>query len=493
MNLSVQLQRRMSPISSSAEDLERPLVVDLDGTLFKTDMAWELLLSCFLKHPFRFLRSIGELIKGLNHFKKYVAGQTEIDLSKYPISQDVIQFLAKQKSFKRRLILATGATDAVANAVLRAYPIFDEVLASNAQGNLVGSKKAAELERRFGKRGFDYIGNAMTDINVWLKCHVAYFSNANIITKMVLRIMHHSCIEVGRRSFRTSVENFSKALRVHQWAKNLLIILPFLAAHRPIEPWSVLQIFLGFIAFSLVASTGYLINDLVDIENDRNHSTKYRRPIAAGDLSIPNALIAALLLGGGGIFLAWKLVPLFALIVVGYFVLTTAYSFWIKKVVVLDVITLALLYTMRVIAGGALVSVKLSNWFLVFSIFFFFSLALLKRCTETWNMKGNDGQHVKGRGYISSDFIQISQFGTISGFMALLVYCLYIASPEISALYSKPYWLWFGLPILLFWICRAWLLASRGQIHEDPVMFAFKDPYSYMVGVLMGTIIYVAI
>ena len=487
------LQKLSLSSASPARDADRPLVVDLDGTLFKADSGLESLLHCLTKTPSFLLSLLKALIRGRHHLKAVLATHSKMDLRKIPVSKEVMQFIENQKRTGRKLILATGANERLANEILRMYPIFDEGISSNSQVNLVGSSKGAYLEKRFGKRGFDYLGDAWADLNVWSRCSTAYYTNTDFLTRIALRLLHPHSVEIGKRSFQTSVTAFVKALRVHQWAKNSLIICPFMLAHRPLEVQSLALLLLGWLSFSLTASAAYLINDLSDIEHDRQHPVKCKRPIVAGDVSVSHALVLALLTGMAAAFIAWHLPAAFAFTVACYFVLAVAYSSYLKRVVVLDVIVLASFYTLRIVAGGVLADVELSHWFVVFSVFFFLSLALAKRCAEILNLKEEHSGLVKGRGYRPSDYQQLSQFGTTSGFMALLVYCLYIANPDVSSLYSKPSWLWFGFPILLFWICRVWLLTSKGLMHEDPVVFAFKDPHSYLAAILLITVIYVAI
>jgi 4-hydroxybenzoate polyprenyltransferase len=277
------------------------------------------------------------------------------------------------------------------------------------------------------------------------------------------------------------IKAWLREIRPHQWAKNLLIFVPAMAAHLEWTRVEVLNLLFGFAAFSLLASSVYVINDLVDLPNDRQHATKKNRPIAAGLISPAAAVIGALLLIAIAVFLTWRLPRDFQLTLSIYLVITTAYSFALKRRVLLDVICLASLYTIRVVAGSTLVAAPLSQWFLAFSIFFFFSLALVKRVAELRPLVLTGEQSVAGRGYLAPDLPTLTSLGTAASMASSLVFCLYITSAEVTRLYNHPSLLWIGLPLFLYWQARVWLLTSRGRMNEDPVVFALKDKMSYLI------------
>jgi 4-hydroxybenzoate polyprenyltransferase len=469
----------------------RPLVVDLDGTFFKTDVLWESILQGLKSDHRRLIQSFSHLVRGKAAFKHHLIDHVTLDLDGFPVAQEIVEFIRCQKAAGHPIILATGSTAKVARAVAELYPYFDEVWGTEIV-NLSGRNKGTELEKRFGKGGFDYIGNAYVDLKVWTHCHTAYYYNTNWVTRLLLRWSHPRAVAI-EKSHWTPLSGLIKAMRPHQWSKNLLIPLPFMAAHRAFTSSAVIQMGRGFLAFCLTASAVYLINDMFDLEHDRRHPSKKARPLAAGHVSIPSAIGTVLLLLSVTVLLAQGLPLNFIGLLGGYLVLTSLYSLWLKRRVLMDVITLAVLYVWRLMAGGALMDVPLSRWFAVFSVFFFFSLALVKRCSELVNARARGIDQASGRGYQVSDLPLISQFGTVSGMLAALVYCLYVASPEVTRLYHKPEWLWMVLPVLIFWICRIWLLAWRGKVQEDPILYTFKDPYSYGVGVLMAAAIIAAI
>ncbi len=272
-----------------------------------------------------------------------------------------------------------------------------------------------------------------------------------------------------------------RAIRPHQWAKNALLFLPALAAHLPWTPELLTMLAAGFLAFSFGASALYLLNDVMDRESDRRHPTKGARPIASGTIGTGAALATAAVLAGLAAALAVLLPAEFRAVLLAYLVLSAGYSLLLKRKPVLDVITLATLYTARVVAGAALADVPLSRWFLAFSVFFFLSLALVKRAVELLERAANDATALPGRGYVREDLPVLVAFGAAASAADALVYCLYITGEEVGQLYVRPDLLWLGLPMLLYWQARVWMLTNRGDMHEDPVVFALRDRVSYLL------------
>lgn len=290
----------------------------------------------------------------------------------------------------------------------------------------------------------------------------------------------------------STLRTWARAVRVHQWSKNGLLLLPALAAHLPPGGPTLLALGASVLSFSFLASAVYLLNDIADLEHDREHPTKRRRPIAAGEISVGAALVAMAVLSALSLVIALGLPLTFLGSWLAYLVLTTAYSFALKRLVVVDVVVLAALYTVRVIAGAAAVSVSLSRWFLAFSVFLFMSLALLKRLVETGRAEDRGGDALAGRGWRVGDRPVLLGFGMASSIAAALVYCLYITDDQLPALYARPDLLWIGLPLLLYWLARLWLLAERGEVDEDPVVFALQDAPSYVVAALFALMVVVA-
>jgi 4-hydroxybenzoate polyprenyltransferase len=276
-----------------------------------------------------------------------------------------------------------------------------------------------------------------------------------------------------------------RALRLHQWSKNVLVFLPLLAAHKALEPELLFRTLLAFLAFGLVASGHYVLNDLLDLEADRRHARKRNRPFASGALpaSAGVALVPALL--AAGVAVALLLPRGFQAVLAGYLAATSAYSLALKRVVILDVLLLAGLYTSRMFAGAFAADVPVSEWLASFSMFLFLSLALLKRASEIVET----AQALHGRGYLASDREPIFGMGVASGYLAVLVLALYVSSNEVRLLYSHPGWLWALCPLVLYWVSRLWIRAHRGEVRDDPVLFALRDPASWLVAALGATIL----
>lgn len=286
--------------------------------------------------------------------------------------------------------------------------------------------------------------------------------------------------------------SFVMALRPHQWVKNLLILLPLVLAHQVTNFPKLAAGILAFWSASFCASSVYILNDLMDLESDRRHPTKRLRPLAAGTLSISAGLIlaAAMLLGAFAIALVlpWKFQALLAI----YFVLSTAYSLWLKRRLLVDVMALAALYTFRIIAGAEAVNVPLTMWLLAFSMFFFLSLAFVKRYSELIQVEDAGGEKISGRGYRVSDLRIIESVGPASGYLSVLVFCNYLDSQLVRILYPRPHVLWLVAPLLLYWITRVWFVARRRLMHDDPIIYAIRDPVSQLTGVLAAIVVLTA-
>ncbi len=466
------------------QDHTTPLCVDLDGTLLKSDLLFESLLAMLAQRPWLVLWLPLWLLGGKAHLKRQVALRGPIDPTLLPYDERVLDLL--RGSTDRQRVLCTASDASLVEPIARHLGCFDEVLASDGQRNLAGARKAEALVARFGQGGFDYLGNAPVDLKVWKHAGKAWVVNAG--TSLLKRagqvcdtVEHLPPEPVGLRTWL-------KALRVHQWLKNLLVFVPLLAAHRFTDPDAVLLTGLAFLAFGLSASGVYVLNDLLDLEADRAHPRKRSRPFAAGRLSLRSGLVAAPLLTLAGLALAWLVAPLFAAVLGGYYVLTLGYSLGWKRVPILDVILLAGLYTVRIIGGAAAIGTVPSFWLLAFSMFIFLSLALLKRYIEFVGLAERGEVKAAGRGYHLDDQPLLLALGGSAGYLSVLVLALYINSPESQALYARPEALWLLCPLLMLWISRAWLKAHRGTMHDDPVVFAATDRFSLLVAAIGGAI-----
>jgi len=461
---------------------KQTIVVDLDGTLVLTDMLVENLFLFLRLHPLRIFEAIVWLFKGKAYFKRRLADAVVPDVSQLPYNKDLVAWLEQQRAEGVSLILATASDLRIASKVAEYLGIFDEVLGTEST-NLSSSNKREALVQRFGERGYEYVGNSTADLAVWKSASAVHIANPERGVLATARKIGSVEMVFENRPpyFRTLI----KALRIHQWAKNLLLFVPLLASHRLMEVQLLWSGLLAFIAFGACASSAYLLNDLLDLPDDRQHPTKCNRPLAAGTLPILHALfLIPVLLFGAFVVALWLLPIQFAGVLAAYYIVTIAYSLWLKRVVMLDVVTLAMLYTVRVVAGAAAMALLATFWILAFCVFIFLSLAFVKRYTELCDarQKGNT-EKASGRGYYPADFELLASLGGASGYISVLVLALYINEAASGSLYRSPEWMWAACPLLLLWLSRVWLLAHRGQMHDDPIVFALRDSVSRWIGV----------
>jgi 4-hydroxybenzoate polyprenyltransferase len=483
-----------------------PLCVDLDGTLVKSDTLLDTVIVLARQKPAALLQFPKWIAQGKAAFKRQVSLVASIDVVHLPYNQPLLEYLRQQFAEGREIYLATGADTLLAERVAAHLGIFAGVMASDGSVNLTGRNKLAAFQERFPS-GFCYIGNARPDVSLLTHCVEPMVANPHRSLRTGLR---RAQVDPAR-TFNDSVsltKAWVKAIRLHQWAKNVLIFLPALLAHvHVLGP--MVGACLAFFSFGLTASATYIVNDLLDLEADRHHPRKRRRPFASGDLSpivgvatvgvfLSCSLTIALLLprisvalspdfswNGQGDYLTWLAI---------YAVSTIAYSLWLKRMVLVDVIALSGLYTIRILAGSAAAGVPVSPWLAAFSIFFFLSLAFVKRFSELESMRirseATGTIAVKGRGYRISDLEQIRSFGTSSASASVLVFLLYVGNLDAAAkLYGHTTRLWLLVPVLLLWLYRLWLLASRDELHEDPVVYAITDKRSLALGVIVVAIV----
>lgn len=478
---------RLASTFSSA-DSSIPLVVDVDGCLVRTDLLWEGMLQVAARNPRRLVGIPHALLRGKAALKAYLAQHGRPALDTLPLNQSVVSLIDDAHGHDRQVILASGADCSQLAAIGELVDVVD-VCGSDGRTNSVGHTKLARL-RELGTT-FDYVGNAGADLPIWREARRAYVVAASRLTLWRARRTRPDIIVLPSR--RATTRSAFRAIRPHQWAKNTLLLLPALAAHLPWS-WQLFgKLAAGVLSFSLVASAVYILNDLIDLPNDRQHPRKRSRPIAAGELGFPAAIALLSICAGSGIVLARQLPIAFFATLLLYAALTLLYSFLLKNRVVIDVMTLAALYTTRIIAGATLVDVPLSRWFLAFSVLFFLSLALVKRVVELQVASEPGGSSMlPGRGYITGDLTTLRPLGIAAEIGSALVYCLYITSDDIMRLYSRPDLLWLGLPILLYWHTRVWLRTGRGQMQDDPVVFALRDHTSRVVLAVFLIIVLIA-
>jgi 4-hydroxybenzoate polyprenyltransferase len=465
-----------------------PLCVDLDGTLISSDLLLESFLLLIKRNPLYILLMPIWLLRGKAVLKAQIASRVQLNPAALPYDEDVVSWLRSERSAGRSLWLCTASDRRLADLVASHLGCFSGVLASDGRSNLSGRSKAAKLVEQFGERGFDYCGNEHVDLPIWARARGAIVVHAS--PRLERRVVAAGNVLRTFPARGRLLRSVVRALRPHQWAKNVLVAVPLLAAHRLGEPGSLLQALIAFVAFSLCASSVYLVNDLLDLEADRQHPRKRKRPFAAGHLSLLAGLIMAPCLLIAAIALAIILPQKFWLVLGTYYALTCAYSFGLKGLVLVDTVALAGLYTLRIIAGAAAVEVPLSFWLLLFSVFLFLSLAFVKRFAELDSLRRAQRLKAAGRGYHVEDLSLLQSLGTASGYLSVLVLALYINSPEIQPLYTHPKVIWMLCVLMLYWISRVWMKAQRGEMHDDPVVFALKDWQSIAVGALaLGAVV----
>jgi 4-hydroxybenzoate polyprenyltransferase/phosphoserine phosphatase len=473
-------------------DTNPPLVVDLDGTLFRGDMLWESIVDTLKRKPLSFPRTLFALVtKGKAEFKRLLSLDFDFESQNLPLREEVLHLINTSKASGSHIVLSTGADILIATKISGSLGIFDAVIGSTPERNNSGANKASDLVDRFGSGGFDYIGDSIRDIPVWQEARKKY-SVVPIRSKSKI----DDLIMIGNNSKHNLLDRLKpiiKTLRPHQWVKNVLIFAPAFAAQKILDGNVLSTLLLAFVAFSLVASAVYIFNDILDIQNDRSHETKRFRPIASGRLSVPSSVFLGVSLLVIGLAISYSLSFLTTVVLATYFFVSLFYSTTLKRIVILDAVTLAGLYTSRLVFGAVVADTEVSTWLLGFSLFLFFSLALVKRYSEaSLPRKGQEDKQISGRGYRTSDIGIVSNLGVSSGLASVIVFSLYLTSESVLDFYGSPELLWWVVPVLLTWISWIWIQVSRGEIVDDPIVFALRDRFSSLSGLVVVMIFVVA-
>jgi len=469
----------------------KPLVVDLDGTLINSDVLFESFLAMLARKPWLLFLLPFWLLRGRAFFKASIALHSEINAALLPYNVEFLAWLREQKQAGRRLILATASNSKFALQVAEHLQLFDDVLASDDQNNLKGTSKAQSVVELLGSSDYSYAGNAAPDLKVWSQSAAAVIvgPQAGSLQKQVPA---QCVVEKVFESKPAGLKVYIKAIRLHQWVKNVLVFAPLIAGHS-FNKDSILLGLAAFFAFGLCASSVYLVNDMLDLESDRAHPTKRNRPLASGKLPILNGLLLAPLLLVAAFVIAVQLPVWFVATLAFYLFMTTAYSFSLKRVAMLDVVLLAGLYTLRIIGGAFAADIVPSFWLLAFSMFVFLSLAIIKRYTELLTMKQqNKTGKARGRGYEVDDLSLLAALGGSAGYSSVLVLALYLNSDAVRVLYEHSSRLWVLCPLFLLWISRMWMTAHRGNMDDDPIVFALKDRGSQLIILAMAAVFAVA-
>ena len=465
--------------ASLIDNNEVPLCVDLDGTLVNSDTLIESAVLLVKSNPLYLFAMAFWLLSGKAHIKEQIASRTKLPVATLPYNRQLVDWLRRQRDAGRKLVLVTAANFRIANAISEHLLLFSEVIASNSTRNLGASSKRDELVTRFGRGGYDYIGNSRDDLLVWSTCRKAILVNAD--SSVMARAAPLESVEATFPRAHNQWIELLKGMRPHQWSKNLLIFVSIFVAQRYTDIALLGSTVLAFVSFCLCSSSVYLINDLLDLETDRGHSEKHNRPFASGRAPVILGVVAMPVLLLGSALLAWWAGTLFLGVLGVYFIVTLAYSLFLKRVAMMDVLVLASLYTLRIIAGASVADAIPSVWLMSFSMFVFTSLAMAKRYAELKSLDADSGAWASGRGYLVSDLSTIAQLGAASGYISVLVLALYIDTQEMAAVYNHQRFMWLLCPLLMYWIGRIWLIAGRGELHQDPVVFATRDRISYLV------------
>jgi 4-hydroxybenzoate polyprenyltransferase len=468
-----------------AKVLSPVLCVDLDGTLIRGNVLWECVLVLLKTRPITLLLLPFWLLAGPAALKRHLAARTHLNPARLPYRQQVLELIQQEKTTGRRIALVTAADRELAEAIASYLGLFDEVHASDGKLNLKGANKAAFLAQHFAQTGFEYVGDSAADVEVWRNARAAYVvgTEARAGQAAAVTTLKGTILEP-----RASLRTWINALRGHHWAKNLLLFLPLVLSHN-LALESIARTFLGFALYGLCASGLYILNDLLDLHSDREHPWKKERPFAAGEISIPEGFLASLILLSSALGLGFLLNAKFGSALLGYTTLTMLYSLYLKKIALLDVFVLSSFYSFRILAGALISATPLSQWFLAFSMFFFLSLAMAKRYSELLHASDLVKAGNSGRSYNTGDRELLLSLGVGSSFSAVVIFSLYVQSQDVRLLYSSPEFLLLLCPIVLYWLSRNWLLAHRGELKEDPVTLAIRDPVSYGVALASAVVI----
>ena len=487
-----QIEAGQNTAEKAEQKVSEYLCSDLDGTLIKGDLFFEGLLKLIKKNPLLIIPLLISWARGGRIAAKYfLVEQIEIDPENLPVHNHYLDYLINQHKEGRKLVLVTASPEPWAQAIADKFGIFSRVIASTAGVNCKAEQKVQLLKATLGSGSFEYAGNDYPDVPVWKVAaeRVVVSANKKLIdaAKSIGEIKY-----LFDQDIKPKFSSLLKAMRPHQWAKNLLLFVPMFMAHSflSVEIW--VQVVIAFCSFSAAATGVYLLNDLMDLDADRQHLTKKFRPIANGDVSILTALVASACSFLLGIALACLLPTAFLKTILLYLFVTTLYSFYLKQLPIVDILLLAFLYSLRVFAGGTATGIPVSTWLIAFSVFFFVSLASLKRYIELLNTEAKSDKPIAGRGYCASDMPIVLQAGMSTAAVAVLVLALYINNPEVAKLYKSPTLLWIFCPMMLYWLLRIWMLANRKLVNEDPVLFAIKDRVTYFLAFVGLAVILVA-
>jgi len=468
-----------------------PVIVDLESALIRTNITIESCLLYLKKYPLGLFKLLGWYLRGILVLKEKISAVVIPNPELLPYNKAVLDYLVNAHEEGKEIYLVSSADQRAVDMVSKHLNIFSGAIGSDNNRNLTGQAKLEAINEKVGNKNFEYIGYSKGDDLI--------VENANAVVICTNKTGKNNHLKSKRNSKEKKEVNcdnvgglkyWIKTLRIYQWSKNTLLFLALLMSHRMLEADLLLKSTFAFLAFSLIASSVYILNDLFDLEDDRQHPTKKERPLASGNISVSGGLLIVPLLIIGGFTISISQLPkLHTLVLLLYLLATTGYSLYLKEVLFVDVILLGLLYTLRVLAGGFATGVEVSSWLLGFSGFFFLSLAFMKRYTDLILFKKNNQEELFGRGYSLNDSEFVIKAGIASAFVSLLILALYITSDQVLLLYNQPALLWLTIPLILYWLMNMWYNTNKGKMSDDPIIFAIKDKASYIVFILVLVII----
>lgn len=480
--------RSHEAVVSDATPSSAPVCVDLDGTFLRTDTLHEQVLLLARRNPLLLLLLPFWLWHGKAALKRRLAQAVRLEADSLPVNERLLDYLRAEHARGRELALVSAADDSIVQAVAARYPLFSWVRGSDGVANLDGARKLAAIQERYGDR-FVYAGNGPVDLRIWPSAEAAIVAGdgRRLLRKVEALVPVERTFFAGPEGLAGRSRTWIKALRLHQWAKNLLLFVPVLLGGPLITTGDFLEAVLGFLIFGALASAGYVVNDLLDLTADRRHKTKCRRPFAAGEVPIQDGILGAACLVAAAALLCLLMPWQFSLMALVYFGGTLSYSLLLKREPMLDVLALAGLFSVRVFAGAVILPIPVSFWLLSFSMFLFLSLALVKRYAELHELAKLDAaEAVPGRGYTVPELPLLLAMGSAAAVAANVIFLLYLIEEKFpSGIYLAPQWLWLIFPILMYWLLRLWRLAVQGRMDEDPVFFAIKDRVSLLAGALV--------
>lgn len=473
-------------LQSGIRTAQVPLCVDLDGTLLRTNSLFEVCWFEVRRSPWLLFFLPIWLLRGQAYLWSRLEISDNLPIATWPRNAKVLAYIQEQQEF-RPVYLVTGADHRLAKRFAEELGVFTGVLATD-QDHLVGRAKAQVLAATFGAGQYDYIGDSRADLPVWKGARQSLTVEASLLN--LARAVAQPIETLDGVETRRPWAGLGRAMRPRQWSKNLLVFLPLALGHQIANPPLLLATLVAFASFSLCSSAVYLFNDCLDLESDRLHPSKSRRPIAAGDLPLPMALAASAGLLVISLLLSAFFCPNVLFLLAGYLVFSTFYTLHAKTLLVVDLVLLAAFYVSRIFAGSLATGILVSFWLNLFSLFLFFGLATLKRCAELQRTARSGATPNSRRAYRHDDLLPLSILGSASHLIAVLVVGLYIHNPDVARLYASPQLLWLICPIVLAWGARLWLLSGRGEIEEDPIAFALRDRWSHAAALLAALVVW---